>query len=77
MHYPPHLAPFFLPPLILSFAESSSPSPSSAATMFGRKGKRRAVLSTKDCTSITEGLKKIYFHKVRPATAVFIPIDNK
>ncbi|EFN59109.1 hypothetical protein CHLNCDRAFT_33853 [Chlorella variabilis] len=44
----------------------SSPSPASAAAMFGRKGKRRAALSTKDCTSITEGLKKIYFHKIRP-----------
>lgn len=45
----------------------SSPSPGMPMPgMFGRKSRKRAPLTTKDCTSITDGLKRIYFNKIRP-----------
>jgi hypothetical protein len=54
---PPALFPSRAPPL-----ESSPPS---GGGVFGRKGRKRTPLTTKDCTSIVEGLKRIYFQKVR------------
>jgi hypothetical protein len=45
------------------YLAESSPSPSGGG-LFGRKGRRRAPLTTKDCTSITQGLRRIYFQKV-------------
>jgi EH domain-containing protein 1 len=40
--------------------------PGSSGGLFGRKGRRRVPLTTKDCTSIVDGLKRIYFQKIRP-----------
>ncbi|KAI3433598.1 hypothetical protein D9Q98_003408 [Chlorella vulgaris] len=61
-------APYFsVPPAPAAVPAAAEASPGGSG-LFGRKkdGRRRAPLTTKDCTSITEGLKKIYFHKIRP-----------
>lgn len=47
------------------------PSPPAGGGMFGRKGRKRPQLTTKDCTSITDGLKRIYFSKIRPLEDVY------
>lgn len=47
-------------------AGPADPSPPAGGGMFGRKGRKRPQLTTKDCTSITDGLKRIYFSKARP-----------
>ncbi|KAL4430913.1 hypothetical protein ABPG75_006169 [Micractinium tetrahymenae] len=52
-----------------SFA--GEPSPPAGGGMFGRKGRKRPQLTTKDCTSITDGLKRIYFTKIRPLEDVY------
>ncbi|PSC74976.1 EH domain-containing 1-like [Micractinium conductrix] len=54
-----------------SFFGEASPSPGAGLFGGGRKKGRRAPLTTKDCTSITDGLKKIYFQKIRPLEDVY------
>ena len=60
-HLPASFVLLLKPPLCAPPAEGA---PGSGGGLFGRKGRRRVPLTTKDCTSIVDGLKRIYFQKV-------------
>eukprot|EP00887_Chlorella_sp_A99_P005433 scaffold1.g5433.t1 len=69
---PPTLAmpPPMPPPTMHS--PYGQPSPQAAGSgFFGRRKQKRLTLSTKDVTSITDGLRRIYFQRIRPLEEMY------